>query len=74
MSEHRCAKCDGAMGEGFVIDSTDYAARVARWVEGAPAYGLLRILKTRGRRELPVRTFRCTKCGYLESYAKPERG
>ncbi len=74
MNDRRCAKCDGAMREGFVIDSNHNASRVAQWAEGPPEYGILRLLKMRGRRKLPIRTLRCTKCGYLESYALPERG
>ena len=69
MSERRCAKCDGTMREGFLVDRAHNAARVAHWAEGAPEYWFLRVLKMRGRRQLPVRSFRCAQCGYLESWA-----
>ena len=69
MNERRCGKCDGTMHEGFMIDRAHNSARVARWAEGAPEYWLLRVLRLRGRRQLPIRTFRCSKCGFLESYA-----
>jgi hypothetical protein len=57
------------MHEGFLLDRSHNAVRVAQWAEGAPEYWLLRVLKMRGRRKLPVRTFRCATCGLLESYA-----
>ncbi len=65
----RCARCDGPMKEGFVLDNNRHAPAVAHWAEGKPEYSFLRTLKMRGRKKLPVRTFRCSRCGYLESYA-----
>ena len=69
MNERRCGKCDGTMREGFLMDSTHNVVRVGHWAEGAPEYWFLRVLKMRGRRKLPIRSFRCRKCGFLESYA-----
>jgi len=57
------------MEEGFLVDSTHNAVRVAHWASGAPEYWFARLMKMRGRRKLPLRTLRCRKCGYLESYA-----
>jgi len=58
------------MEEGYVLDRGDgNSSNVAAWVAGAPQrawYGI----KTKGHDRRRVRTFRCTKCGYLESYAK----
>jgi hypothetical protein len=61
------------MTEGFPVDSIEHRARVAHWAEGIPTYWLLGIVRMRGRRRLPITTWRCVKCGYLESYAT-ERG
>jgi hypothetical protein len=69
MNERRCGKCESTMREGFLIDRAHNSARVARWAEGAPEYWFLGMLRLRGRRQLPIRTFRCSKCGFLESYA-----
>ena len=66
----RCGKCGGGMKEGFLPDSHQNTARVAQWVEGAPEFWFLNILKMRGRRKLPIRSWRCQKCGYLESFAE----
>ena len=69
----RCVKCEGAMKEGFQVDHARNRERVGLWAEGAPEFGLFRILRMKGRRTLPIRTLRCTRCGYLESYAPEPR-
>jgi hypothetical protein len=63
-----CAKCGGRMDQGFIPDATDNTTKVTNWVEGQPQkrwYGL----KTRGLRKLPIESWRCGRCGYLENYA-----
>lgn len=62
------------MKEGFLIDSAHQAIRVGHWAEGAPEYWMLRILKMKGRKKLPIRSWRCSRCGFLESYAEAVRG
>jgi hypothetical protein len=71
-----CPKCQAPMKQGFVIDRVQgdgpLAARhVNRWAPGPPeksfAFG------TRlPHGVLPIGTYRCEACGYLESYARPE--
>lgn len=57
------------MTEGFVIDAGDGNAKmVPHWHPGAPDkrwYGL----KTSKAEQKDVATFRCDRCGLLESYA-----
>ena len=68
----RCAKCDGKMEEGFLLDNTDAGRVQTKWVQGAPEESRWGIgVKLKARLQLPISTFRCTKCGYLESYAAP---
>jgi hypothetical protein len=61
------------MIRGFTLDmgSGDWsmgARHVSKWVPGAPIKSLL--FKTWvPRNALPIGTFRCDSCGYLESYA-----
>ena len=43
-----------------------------KWVEGEPERSFWQGLKTRDREQHPVRTFRCARCGYLESYARAD--
>jgi len=64
-----CPKCSGRMEEGFVLDHTYGAYLQAMWVEGAPAKSFWTGLKIKGRIKLPVTSFRCSGCGYLESFA-----
>jgi hypothetical protein len=64
-----CLRCSGGMEVGFVIDKGDGNVKsVAQWVAGAPVKSWLG-LKTRGRDHRQVSTWRCRRCGYLESYA-----
>jgi hypothetical protein len=57
-----CAKCRSKMEEGALFSWSKI------FFATAPAgmrWGFLR--------RFPVRTFRCTVCGYLESYARSKR-
>jgi hypothetical protein len=59
------------MQEGFIVDRFDNIHRVvSMWVEGAPRKTFWTGLNLRDRKTIDVQTFRCDKCGYLESYAK----
>ena len=64
-----CPKCQGAMAEGFVPIDKDGMRGISTWIEGAPEkkwYGLKLGRKTRHE----IQTWRCGRCGFLESYAK----
>jgi hypothetical protein len=64
-----CPKCSRTMESGFVLDITHGAIVQSSWVEGAPIKSVWTGLKLKGRQRLPVTTYRCKKCGFLESYA-----
>ena len=71
----RCPKCNGVMVQGFISDYKDWAScRVSNWVEGAPGkptwFGTC--VPAPAEKCIPVGTFRCSVCGFLESYAHPE--
>jgi hypothetical protein len=62
------------MEQGFVIETRQTGHdTVEQWIEGLPKpdkwFGGL---DTSDTRVLPVRTYRCVRCGYLESYALAE--
>lgn len=58
------------MEEGFVADKAHYSVpETQKWVEGAPERSRWSGIKLRGHVVIPVKTYRCEKCGYLESYA-----
>jgi hypothetical protein len=40
------------------------------WIEGEPQRTYWFGIKITGKRQIEVLTFRCLKCGYLESYAR----
>lgn len=68
-----CPRCRGAMEPGYVMDRGGHnAGLVPQWVEGAPEKSFWTGLKTKDRDVLPVTTYRCERCGYLESYANAE--
>jgi hypothetical protein len=59
------------MEAGFVLDQTYGAMTQSSWVNGVPERSVWTGLKLKGHQRLPVTTFRCEACGYLESYARP---
>jgi hypothetical protein len=59
------------MEAGFVLDQMYGEMAQTAWIEGAPERSFWTGVKLKGRERLPVSTFRCPACGYLESYAPP---
>ena len=60
------------MEEGVTIDKGHGGERsVSEWLEGPPERSFWSGLKTKGKDKFSVKTFRCPRCGYLESYANP---
>jgi hypothetical protein len=57
------------MEPGYVIDETRGFYRIPRWIAGAPERSMWTGLKLRGKEQLEIATYRCRRCGYLESYA-----
>ena len=64
----RCPKCDSAMTLGVTIDKDQGIRYAGTWLEGAPEKGWFG-LKLRGKKPLEIQTYRCNRCGFLESYA-----
>jgi hypothetical protein len=64
-----CTRCRTTMEPGFVLDQTYGAMAQSDWVAGKPERSFWTGLTVKGRERLPVTTYRCPKCGYLESYA-----
>jgi hypothetical protein len=65
----QCSKCGGRMIDGFLLDATESGHKAAKWVEGEPKKSFWLGLKLRGTRQIEIATWRCERCGYLESYA-----
>jgi len=64
-----CPRCSGSMEVGFVVDEGYGTRTVAKWVAGEPERSVWTGLKLRGKAKQDVATYRCKRCGYLESYA-----
>jgi hypothetical protein len=58
------------MTEGFVLDNGPYNHVVSSWVEGPPRKSFWSGVTLRGRVQHPIQTWRCGRCGFLESYAR----
>jgi hypothetical protein len=60
------------MEQGFVMDNTHGGRLVSQWAAGQPEISFWQGTKMPEEKLIPIGTFRCSSCGYLESYAMPE--
>jgi hypothetical protein len=61
------------MEVGFVQDRIDKLSGVgSQWASGTPAKSFFGVLKRPAESPIPIGTFRCVACGFLESYARSE--
>ena len=67
-----CSKCNGNMEQGFILDNTYGARVVSHWAAGAPQKSFWVGTKLPDVELIPIGAFRCSSCGYLESFARPE--
>lgn len=72
-SNLNCPKCNGEMEDGFIADHTYGAVLQNDWVEGEPVWSIWTGMKIKDRKQYKVTTYRCARCGYLESYATEEK-
>lgn len=70
--EKNCPKCQVEMQQGFVLDNTYGARLVSQWSPGQPLKSFWVGTKRSEDELIPIGTFRCKGCGYLESYAMPD--
>ena len=64
-----CLRCGGSMDVGLVIDQGSYNwPNVPVWLEGTPEKDFWTGLNMDGKRMYKVVTYRCVKCGRLESF------
>ncbi len=57
------------METGFIVDVTHGGTLQANWTEGEPQKSFWTGIKVPREGRHPITTYRCVKCGYLESYA-----
>ena len=64
-----CPRCGGTLEPGYIVDEGDGTRTVAKWIAGEPERSMWPGLTTRDKAKQDVTTYRCRRCGYLESYA-----
>jgi predicted nucleic-acid-binding Zn-ribbon protein len=64
-----CPKCEGKMSTGIIVDQTYGGALPEQWQPGEAQKSFWTGLKQDKKAQLQVTTWRCERCGYLESYA-----
>lgn len=66
-----CQRCGGTMEVGFFVDSGYPHKLQQRWSPGEPKESWLsgEVSTNQFRTSIRVTTFRCERCGKLESYA-----
>jgi hypothetical protein len=68
--DFKCSKCSGEMQEGLVVD-LNYAGIIpSMWVEDQAGKGATPATVMNGKRKVKTVTYRCSNCGYLDSYAQ----
>jgi hypothetical protein len=71
-SHQQCPKCKGEMELGFVLDNSHAVRIVSQWMPGPPQKSFWTGTKAPDDQLVPIGTFRCVACGFLESYARQE--
>jgi hypothetical protein len=57
------------MESGYILDEGYGNQTVGQWFAREPERSIWAGLKLHGKTKLDVTTYRCKRCGYLESYA-----
>jgi hypothetical protein len=64
-----CIRCHAQMEVGYMLDANHSGYQQQNWYPGEPTPSVWMGLKLAKDQVLPVSTFKCQSCGYLESYA-----
>ena len=68
-----CTRCHVPMESGFMIDGRHSGLVQQEWSSGTPKPSFWMGLKLEKDKIVSVTTWRCPKCGHLESYALREQ-
>ena len=66
----KCSKCSGEMQEGLVVDLSYKGVIPSMWVEDQAGGGGAPVAVDNHKRKVKTITYRCSNCGFLDSYAK----
>jgi hypothetical protein len=59
------------MREGYILEVGDGNTRsAAKWIGGVPERSFFFGTKIKDKEQHTIQSFRCNRCGYLESYAQ----
>ena len=64
-----CGKCGGAMAIGVIVDHSHGKSYPERWQKDEASVSKWWGLREDRKAQLDVETWRCSRCGFLESYA-----
>jgi len=65
-----CSKCSGQMQEGLVVDLNYQGAIPSMWIEDQVGSNTSSRTADNNKRKVKTITYRCSNCGFLDSYAK----
>ena len=65
-----CSKCDSHMQQGVVVDMSYAGILRSMWVEDQAENGVIAGIPDHHKRKVNTITYRCSNCGFLDSYAK----
>jgi hypothetical protein len=60
------------MDQGFIVDQGYGTRTVSSWAQGPPQKSFWSGTKLPDEGVVPIATYRCSSCGYLEAYARHE--
>jgi hypothetical protein len=66
----KCSKCSGEMQEGIVVNLNYNGVIPSMWVEDHGGDGGAPVTADVHKRKVKTITYRCSNCGFLDSYAK----
>lgn len=68
-----CPQCRVPMEPGYMVDHGYGVVYPTAWVAGTPEWSRWHGLKLKKRAKLPVTSFRCSRCGRLDSFARQDK-
>ncbi len=65
-----CSKCNSYMQQGVVVDLSYAGILRSMWVEDQAENSVVAGIPDHHKRKVKAITYRCSNCGFLDSYAK----
>ncbi len=68
-SQPNCSKCKSDMQQGLLVDLSYAGILRSMWVEDQAASTVVAGIPDSDKRKVKTITYRCSHCGFLDSYA-----